>query len=707
MIIRLVGNASAYLSELRSAQAATQKFVAAASSAFRGIAGSKVLSGLFDAFAEAERASLRLTSAIEASGHSVDEVMPKYKEFIDRVMGVTLMSRNTTSRLLEQAEAMGFTGDQALQIATNAIALGKGNDELALSAFRVAVVMERGHPEMVRRLMNLQGVKTGTELLVAIQEKLRAGLAVAAAEAGSTSGSLERLQRSFLALRVEVGGIIAQGLRPVITWLGEAIHWFNTLDPLARKVAIAAVLVTAGLAAMAPVMAILSFLAAPFITLLTTMFDIVVFLANPLTILVGIIGVFGAALASILTGTSFQDVAAWAMEAVGSVRAFLVATINNVKGFIENLTRNMRILMVWLIFQWARFSAWVEEVWGVILFVTDAAIFKIMDITYQLVPNFDDIWAKVLKGSATAWETAVDYARRFVMGTLGFLTNFGDNMGRLFDWLSRNWVNIWTDITILSKKTCEAISNNFYVVFQTITRLQVAFMAWLAGRMGQLAKDIGSKFLAGFAGVLPYLYKWSYAVGEMIGGALSGKNPKKKLMDDFFKDLPKDMKDALKEEDFFKVASGILKEQMAKLQNPLEGFKSTIEKLPDFNLNVNGIELPKFVFDQAKKAAEDAGKGGLEIGKLFSKGVEKGLGRFDAVAIASAEAVSRITEFRDKLGDQLEGKRGALARGGIAAPANSAEANTRRDDAATVLKEIRDILKNQAGAKVPFFPAGL
>ncbi|MGL6095058.1 MAG: tape measure protein [Fimbriiglobus sp.] len=109
---------------------------------------------------------------------------------------------------------------------------------------------------------------------------------------------------------------------------------------------------------------------------------------------------------------------------------------------------------------------------------------------------------------------------------------------------------------------------------------------------------------------------------------------------------------------------------------------------------------------------EDAGMGGDwgDLGEGKGQEMAKGLGKglasgADAVMRGSAEALSRIAEYRDKLNDsKMMGGGGVGASGPAgqvraadAAGLRGAEAQGRKDENTQVLKDIRDTLKKQDG----------
>jgi hypothetical protein len=223
---------------LTQATAQTRAFAASALSALGSVGVAATLGGAFTAFSSFERQMVRLKAAVESNGAPVEATLVQYEKFAQAVSDNTLVTKVQTRAMLEQAEVQGFTGAAAEKVVANAIALAKGNGDLATSYIRVAVMMQRGHPEFARRILGLQGVNDQTELLAKINQRLGAGLKVANADMNTTGGQLQKLKVSLFELTLGVGETAADLLRPVIGQVQRFVEWFKQVDPAVKRVVV-------------------------------------------------------------------------------------------------------------------------------------------------------------------------------------------------------------------------------------------------------------------------------------------------------------------------------------------------------------------------------------------------------------------------------------------------------------------------------------
>ena len=265
MIVRLVGDGSSYQQMMQQAVASSQQTARAVELAGARIEGMKnalqgfgsaavgLLGGFglatslgyaFEKFAEKEKGMLQLTAAIESNGRAAEPVIADYYEFAKAVEASTLQTKGSVMHLLKQAETFGLSGDAAKRAAQSAIGLAAVAEGDAESLMRVGVALETNNMRMLRfagrMVPALRMARTDAELLAKAQQLVASGTRIAAAEAESTSGQIQKLKRSFADLTKEIGGMVASALNPLLTALRKAIDWYKELDKPTKE-AIAAV----------------------------------------------------------------------------------------------------------------------------------------------------------------------------------------------------------------------------------------------------------------------------------------------------------------------------------------------------------------------------------------------------------------------------------------------------------------------------------
>jgi hypothetical protein len=254
LIVRLTGDGSAYQRMLQQAERASQdaarkvenhaRKIEGFQTALRGYAAAAVgglasvgavlgvqfVGGGFrqalDAFAQLESTQVRLQAALRASGEAVDSVMPHFNALADSLSAATTASKGSILGLEEQAEELGATVAQTEQAVKWALALAKGNAELAQTYVRGTVELARGNPMMLRYLLHLRGVRSESELMQRVQERINRGWAIAQAETGTVSGQIQRLRNAWNQLLVPLGKVVADVLMPAVTATTE---WAQTL----------------------------------------------------------------------------------------------------------------------------------------------------------------------------------------------------------------------------------------------------------------------------------------------------------------------------------------------------------------------------------------------------------------------------------------------------------------------------------------------
>lgn len=201
------------------------------------------------AFNTQERAEKQLEAALESNGREVKSLLADYKQFASALQGITTVGDETTLQMLQQAEAMGLSGESAKRASKNAIALAKAMGLNEKSALRYTASLEQGTTTMLNRYLPvLKDIEDDTERAAKAQQLLANMFKVAEAEAKTFGGVVQQMKNDLGDLFEEFGGIIAEALTPFVKMLSQVVKWFQKLSPATKKwiVGIAALVATLG-----------------------------------------------------------------------------------------------------------------------------------------------------------------------------------------------------------------------------------------------------------------------------------------------------------------------------------------------------------------------------------------------------------------------------------------------------------------------------
>ena len=202
------------------------------------------------AFAEQEKAELKLRAALEANGREVDKLFQEYKDFASQLQSVTIVGDEATLAMLQMAENMGLTGENAKRAAQNAIGLSSAFGISAQSAMRYTAMLEQGDTTMLNRYIpTLRAVEDETERVTLAQDILSKAFETSRAEARTLSGQIQQIRNNFGDFQEVVGGIIAEALEPFTRRIKFMVMQLKSMNPQVIKTRLA----FAGIAAAIPI----------------------------------------------------------------------------------------------------------------------------------------------------------------------------------------------------------------------------------------------------------------------------------------------------------------------------------------------------------------------------------------------------------------------------------------------------------------------
>jgi hypothetical protein len=613
------------------------------------------LSALFGMYSAAERSTAKLTAAIEASGRAAGPVVEDYNKFAKAVAGSTLATAGSVKGLLQQAESFGVHGDAAKTAVKNAIALAAAKGGEASSYIRATIAMAEGNVFMLRHILHMRGVKDESEVLKRAQALIASGWKQATAETQTASGQIVQLQKNMKSLFIDIGGLVAGALQPLVGALNAAVTWFRELDPGVRRAATAAVLLVGAVAAVGPAFAAITPIVAPLGTVLGAVF-------SPWIVAIG--AVVGAVAIAVRAMGGWD--AAWDKLKGGAAAAW---------GYVRT--------------KFEEFAEWAAPVWDAAASFAGAAwdalsslavqAWDLVETAFVAARDFiADVWTSITGGATVNWTSVRDFVQDVVIAMEFNLTHFGqmaeyqwtgvklgavsafstvlyyftDALPAALKWLRDEWAAIFLDVYNYTTTVFTNLGSNIASIFRNLPGLIAGTTRW---------GDVWKPLTEGFTRLSKEL-----VLPERVAGELE-----KQLQDDF-------------------------KRQGAAIGASYEEFRAA--KLKEF------AEKHRKDADKQVKDALDVGS---SIGKAMGKGFKES--KWDAVLASSAEALHRVAAFKERLeGTDKDNRSAERVSKERAAAADSPEAARRAEAQAALLKEIRDsIREGNRRPGVPLRPAGL
>ena len=263
-------------------------------------------------------------------------------------------------------------------------------------------------------------------------------------------------------------------------------------------------------------------------------------------------------------------------------------------------------------------------------------------------------------GLTLSWDDVLGAVKGFVMGAIGFVIHFRENMGILWKWLKDNWGKIllwmfeaWVQVNL-------NMAYNLGVGIKTLVRLYVAFQGWLSGMFERaFSKEFLKWVFIGLAKVGQALLDFAEAAWETLKGIFTGAAP---TMGDFMDQLKDDFDKGAENINFIETAGDIISEEAKNLKGPLEGMWSDLEG-PQFNLETgfNKAETKKVAKDVAEDAAKAVEKAvDKKVDKEIKANVHYSVSGIGAVEAGTAEAMARVREFMSLKPDANLDKKASL-----------------------------------------------
>lgn len=406
----------------------------------------------FDTQVKAEN---KLRAALIANGQEVEATMKDYKKFASELQAVSTVGDESTLQLLQVAQSMGVTGEGAKTAAMEAIALGKAMGMSEQSAIRYTAALADGDANMLTRyLPALKGIKDESAKVAKAHELLGKMMGAVTAEAEDGLGPLIQLQNQFGDLMEEFGGIIAQGIKPLIDKLKEGVAWFQNLSAGTKK----NIVMIAGLAAaVGPLLVVLGFLIS---TILPALMTGLAALTGPIALVVA--AVAGAAY---LIYKHWDDLVAYFTTGGGS--AMWDEVVDTWSKGVEMIKTLISQTTAGIIYIWETYNAEIIAVFNMAIgYLTKvwSMIFRVIKNYLSIIGDLFDFWAAIFKGDwETVWNEAKSILFKVLKTMIDVLTTGLDiilaGVGKVVSLFNEDWANAINDardgITEFSNKLVE------------------------------------------------------------------------------------------------------------------------------------------------------------------------------------------------------------------------------------------------------------
>jgi hypothetical protein len=287
------------------------------------------------AYAEEEAATQKLIASLTAQGTATAGVISGYKAMADQFQATTAFAGEAVLRSEAIFTSIGKVGPEQMQAALDAaadLATFMGTD-LETAATMMAKAFGSGGESLGKLKTILGEAAPETADFASIIEALNAQFGgQAAAAMDTTSGKLAQLENQFGEIKETVGGLIVQGLTPLL-------NFFTSLpEPVQTTIAAVVVLGTA-LAPIAVAIAALVTAAAPLVALLTGTGGLAVAMgavgAALGTIALPAVAVVAAVTAIYLAFKNWDQITAFVAGVYNAVKTYLVDKFNAILSSIR------------------------------------------------------------------------------------------------------------------------------------------------------------------------------------------------------------------------------------------------------------------------------------------------------------------------------------------------------------------------------------
>lgn len=299
---------------------------------------------------------------------------------------------------------------------------------------------------------------------------------MAAIQMEAFSNQIKVMWNNLSAVKIDLFKILAPYLLAAAKAVSDMAQAFTSLGPDTKK---SIILVLSALATIGPILLGLGTM----IAVVVAGFSMFGFLLAPIALLLSPIGIVVAAIAvlgAMFLSTFKIDIAGMWVRASVALNNFAAFAMM----FLNNFGPNMDLTFKWVEGILKRFSAWSAE--------TLAFIAKSIDqFVLANFPKLHELFGKLFAGG----EGFFAGAGAFFDATLGFVTNFAENMQNIFTWMGANWAEI-----------SKVIQANLLIVLGAVGTVLISIMAVVGQELLKAMVPIGTFLWNLFKGVALFLY---------------------------------------------------------------------------------------------------------------------------------------------------------------------------------------------------------
>ena len=251
--VKLVANNSQLKSGLKQSTQQVNSFSKSLKSMGGVMAGAFAITKVASFFKESvklygiqEQAEKKLSDSIKATGGSVAELLPRYKNLASEIQKVTTVGDEQVLGLISLGKVMGIADTEMEKATKGAIGLSKAfGIDLNTSMKMIAAGIQGDTTLLNRYVPQLRFATTQAEKMAIMNEAMANGWEVATGEAETFTGKMEQLSNVMGDIREGIGKVIAETMTEPLKDLGEwvtenqsgIIIFFEGLIGLVKKFA--------------------------------------------------------------------------------------------------------------------------------------------------------------------------------------------------------------------------------------------------------------------------------------------------------------------------------------------------------------------------------------------------------------------------------------------------------------------------------------
>jgi hypothetical protein len=471
LIVRIVGDATEYQKMLIDSIQHTDEAVTHIESATKRIEGfgesvagfgrqalgalamfgvATSLEGAFEKYEAFENQQIKLKAVIEMNGRAAEGAVEEYTKFAEATAQVSMSTKGQILDLVKQAETMGKTGEAAQNLVKQSMELAAAADIDPQMAMRLTAALESGNKEMISRMSRmipaLRLIQDDTERAAKAQQMMTSGTKILAEQAGAAGGQLQKMHASLAVLGVEVGGIVAHAIQPLIAGITSAANWFKNLDPIIRQVTVSILLLLGALAALPQALNLVYSAWNALISSFTSIGAVVSFLFTPMGIALAVIAA-GLAIVGVAVHAVVESLGGW-----GVVWSKVKDSAMEAWAWIKDQFNDFK---TWAKPVWDNFLIQVKQVWDSIKSKAGEA-WQYLQVQGQkfmdwIHPALDILravfvvsWEAIKDGAATTWAYIQDNAVPAWNSIQNAVVKTTDRIKELWS-ISIGWVSEFVD----------------------------------------------------------------------------------------------------------------------------------------------------------------------------------------------------------------------------------------------------------------------